>query len=479
LVAFVAVRCRAAVFGFFFLDDFWVMRDAARISIHSPTDLFDFFRLSHVGFVMYRPLTTVTYFWVLRHLFGYDSSAYHAFQVLVFAGSTLLAFDIGRRLTDSTAAGLAVGIAFAIAPGQMVAAHWLAAFTVTGTAFAMLLLLWLWLVLSGWPRVIACTVMQAIGLLCSEHAVVGPLLLVILALLSPRRESRREAVRGIAPGAVLVAGYLIAKVWYLSHTTRRAPGYALTLDPTQWFLHVGRYLAHAVNAIALLDLSEADLTWIGVALAAAGLVAAWRVLRGADQWALLATGLAVFGVALAPVLGLRAHLYPQYVALAALGPALAIVGICRLATRHWRVLSLVCAFALLGVESISGGRAWAHDPIYHLIAKPPNARLWLQAAQRTAEVVDPATEILIPRDKGTAYLFAFAQVQTFFPGLPRNIRLYDPRRPPAMHRGVFVLAGPRESLDASRPVPGCEPRWDWLRRAAAPGGDVVAGWRRR
>ena len=181
--------------GFFFFDDFWVMRDAASIA---PGDVSGIFRLSHAGFQLYRPLTTVGFFYALRAVFAYDASGYHAVQLIVFTLNSVLAFAIARRLTGSLVAALAVGI-LSLAPGQAVGVYWLAAFTVTGTAFVILLTLWCWLSTGPPWRVWLCTALQVVGLLASEHAVTIPVLLAIIAACAQPRAQWRRLACEIAP----------------------------------------------------------------------------------------------------------------------------------------------------------------------------------------------------------------------------------------------------------------------------------------
>src|SRR2546427_83917 len=63
---------------FFHFDDYWVMADAARVHLRQPLDVLQFFVPGHNGFALYRPLSTVAYFYGLNALFGYDHAAYHA-----------------------------------------------------------------------------------------------------------------------------------------------------------------------------------------------------------------------------------------------------------------------------------------------------------------------------------------------------------------------------------------------------------------
>jgi hypothetical protein len=478
LVTLIALRYREAVFNFFFLDDFWVMHDAAAIHLDSPADLLEFFRVSHVGFLMYRPLTTVGYFWVLRQLFGYDSSAYHAFQVLVFTLSALLAFDIARMLARSNAAGLAVAVLFVIAPGQMVAVNWLAAFTVTGTAFVLLVLLWCWLRLDGTRRLVTCAAVQLVGLLSSEHAVVGPVLLVILAFVSPRREPWRGAARAIAAPAAIVAAYLTAKLWYFATGAPMVmPGYTITLDPTSWLTSFGHYAGFSFAPLELLAPGDTACLAVGTALAAIGAFAFRRILRGEQAWRLLATGLALFAAALLAVAGLRANRYPQYAALASFGFGLALVGAFPLLSRRWRALAIGFAAGALVFDLATEGRAWRGDLIYRFSSNGIASLAWLQAVQKAAAIEPPPATIFVPRNRLTANLFGKRRLfHTFAPGFPRDVRLYAEKRPPPAAPATVVVRHAVRKLEPGFPIVGCDPRWDWLRKLAAAGEDPAAMW---
>src|SRR6516164_2756722 len=101
LAAYCMSRYRDAVLSFFFLDDFWLLRDVSALGWHSPADIVQLFRPTHVGFELYRPLTQRGYFALLWSLFGCDPTGYHAAQILAYTGASLLVFAISRRLTGS------------------------------------------------------------------------------------------------------------------------------------------------------------------------------------------------------------------------------------------------------------------------------------------------------------------------------------------------------------------------------------------
>src|SRR5262249_36763618 len=116
VAAYTLYHYREALFMFYFFDDFWVMRDAAAIRIVSPADLLHFFAAGHAGFGLYRPLSTVAYSYTLQSLVGFDASAQHTIQLLIFTGNVLLAFAITQRMIGSVVASTAVALLYAIAP---------------------------------------------------------------------------------------------------------------------------------------------------------------------------------------------------------------------------------------------------------------------------------------------------------------------------------------------------------------------------
>ena len=116
LVAYFVVRFRDCLLTFLFLDDFWCARAAAQVQLHSWSGLSALFRPGPTGLLLFRPLTQVGYFYVLRQLFGYDVSGYHAFHLLMHVVNAVLVLEIARALSGSTLSALAVAIIYAAAP---------------------------------------------------------------------------------------------------------------------------------------------------------------------------------------------------------------------------------------------------------------------------------------------------------------------------------------------------------------------------
>jgi len=74
---------------------------------------------------------------------------------------------------------------------------------------------------------------------------------------------------------------------------------------------------------------------------------------------------------------------------------------------------------------------------------------------------------LIPRDPMTEWLFGVVQVQTFFPEMPQRVTLYERKEPPPVQPGQVLLSS-AVPLTTPAHFPGAQPRWNWLRRFAAP-----------
>jgi hypothetical protein len=130
--------------AFFLNDDYWVLRAANGIVLESPIDLARFFR-PEPFFLLYRPVTTLMYFYALRELFGHDPMRYHAVQLTVHVLNAILVYGISTRLFRAPAAGLAAALIYATAPGHAIAILWMVLITMSGTAFFYFLAFYVWI----------------------------------------------------------------------------------------------------------------------------------------------------------------------------------------------------------------------------------------------------------------------------------------------------------------------------------------------
>jgi hypothetical protein len=470
LAAYCIARYRDAPLSFFFLDDFWLLRDAAAFSSASPLDVARLLRPTHAGFGLYRPLTQSVYFAVLWSLFGCDPTPYHAVQLLAFTANALLVFGIARRLTGSIPAALAAGLIYAATPGHITAVFWMAAFTMTGTALVVLAMMWCWLrIETPWWRAVVCTSLQTIGLLASEHAVSGPGLLALMAWGAPRGESWRGRLRLLLPSLVLVVSYVGLKVWFLSTRDNAvARPYVPTLNLGLWLMDAGQYLLGSINVV-MLQRPERGATafGVGIVLVALLLLAAWRSRQGRNGWRLLAIGIGVFLVALLPVLPLPWHFYDYFVGIAALGIALALIGVCQLvAGRAWRTAALALAAGLVLFDVFTGQAAARSDRTYRLaVGGAASAVRWIRAVQSTH--APRVREVTVPANDTTESVFGLGNAETVFPSMPRLVSLHPPyTRPSKRSFGPVVVLGPAPVGVLSRDLPCWTDRWAWLRDLA-------------
>src|SRR5262245_49329072 len=445
VAAYSLYRFRHALLTFYFFDDFWVMHDAAHVRVDSVGDLRRFFEPGHVGFAMYRPLTTIIYSYVLQSLCGYDASAQHACQLLVFAANVLLAFAITQRVTGSAVAATAASLFYAVAPGQALNAYWLSAFTVTGTAFWLLVMMACWVYVSARWRVLLCTLAQAAALASSEHAVAGPALLVVLAAM--RRESPRAALGAIAPSAVLVGVYLAAKLYYFAYLRPPIAGWILmnngpSWDVMLWLEHLGQYFVQCFTPLALWAPDAMSARLLGAGLVAMLALATWRAYRSPGPWVIVAGGIALFIASLGPVFPARAHFGSPYICTAVLGTAWLVIGLCQWIGRHGGWFALALAVAMIVIDASSGERAWRGPPVFGLYVNGSlGAARWMDTARSAARA--GYDDVLIPKDSMTSSVFLMGRVETFFPEMPSRVTLYDaegmpPQRPKQI---VMVLAG--------------------------------------
>lgn len=445
---------------FFFLDDFWVLRDAAR-AYDSGWGPLQIFRFGHAGFTLYRPLTTVGYFYVLRAIFGVDSSGYHLVQVFVFALNSILVYALAVHLLESRVASLVTALLYATAPGHAAAVVWLASFTMTGSATAVLAMLWWWTRSGeGIRRSLGCLLLQGVALLSSEHCVVAPALLVVVGAFGPRRQRARTILRDALPAAALAGAYAAAKVVYVLLWPR--PGYRMVIDPAAMVENLGRYVAACFNFLALQTLGPALCTALGVATIGLALWSAGRALTGRSSWRLIALGSSVFLVSLLPVLPLREHQFDHYIGVAAAGAMLALVGALRPLGRHWRPIAIAVFLAVLTTDVRTNARAARRNPIFRLVYGGALASAqWVAAIARTR-----ATAVLLPRNEVTSNVFGIGQAQRYLLPPPQPVvRLYLARDPRVRPDEVLIDREPT-ILHPGDPMPGWEPRWEFIRRLA-------------
>ncbi len=461
LLVYCAVRYGDAVGMFFFLDDFWVMRDADAAYRSPALSLLEFFKPSHNGLMLYRPLSTVGYFSLLRQLFGLDASAYHAFHVLLFACNGFLVAAIVRALTLSWGWGLAAGLLYAAAPGHMLAVYWIGAATMTVTAAVVLLSLLWWLHAPARWRGAGAAALQVVALLCSEHAAVVPALLAWLMVFGPRPATLRETVRAVLAPAAVTGIYLAAKLAYFLVAGFPHGGYAPAADPSAWVENIGRFAIATGSGPTLLLTSPQAPFAVGVTLLAALVALGVRARRRGGGSRLPALGLALFVTALLPVLPLTQHYFSYFIGVAALGMAIAVVGACRAVPRGGGAIAAVLVAAALATDPATCERAGRGEPgVKLLLGVQASSRDLVRSLDQTARLLPEGRFVHVPDSPLNMSVIGFGGAQRVFFDPPILVH-YGTGPPPAWDPNPVSLLPPQANI----PVPGRSAAWDWLRRA--------------
>ena len=471
IVAYCAARYGDAVGLFFFLDDFWIMRDADAIHRGSGWPFVEVFRNSHNGFLLYRPLAGVGYYYVLRQLFGVDASAYHGAHLLLFAANACLVAAIVRTLTVSWGWALAGGLLYAAAPGNTLAAYHVAVSVMTVPATVVFLAVLWWLRAPERWRAAGVTLLQVVALGCSEYAVVTPLLLAWFTPLGSSRTSGAARIRPLLPVAAVTTLYLAAKLVYFLRYGQPSGGYALSYDPTVWLANLGRFAVVTSNLPALRITNATTTAVIGMALVAALAVLVFLAHRRGDPWTLPAVGLGFFVTALLPVVALADHFYGYSIGIAALGMVLAGIGVCRTLPRGRGVVAIAMLAVVLVVDRATCDRAGRDDSDMKLMLRAQRrARELLRDLDQTARSAAVGTTILVPRSTLSDSVIKFGGANRVFFDPPIPVHFADEPPQPGHSAPVPLI---RAGRDIS--VPGTDPRWDWLRHAAAAAHAVYAG----
>ena len=334
---------------------------------------------------LYRPVTLVSFAldWTV---FGASPAAGHAVNVLLHAAVAVLVAALVLRLGGGVGPAAAAGAIFAVHP-----VHVEAVANLVGRSellAALFVLAACHVYLRGSPRspgrIAAITVLYLLALGAKEVAVTLPALLLVLAAFRDRAERAglRTVLRGHVPLLIVSVGalgiYLLLRM--------QATGAVLGQAPAPYLLSTSERVATAVSLwpeYARLLLWPSSLSadwgpglldpvgwdsprvWLGLALGAAAVAAAWRSWPRA-RWT--ASAVLWFAAAILPVSHLpfaagtmlaERNLYLPSVALAFLLPPLAAA-----VARERRVVQLAAAggFALLLV--LGAAKTWRRTPAW-------------------------------------------------------------------------------------------------------------------
>jgi hypothetical protein len=453
------MRYGDSVLDFFFLDDFWSLRGASNASLKET--LAQFTQLG--GARLYRPLTQQLYFTALMRAFGIDSSGYHLVHLSMFGLTCVFAVWMGRELTGTWVRALACGLLYASAPGHAAAVFWVSAFTMIGSAAVIFASIAWWLWDDGRRRVVVCCVLQAIGLFCSEHTIITPVLLFLASVLGPREERPRVALRKLVPLIGLVAVYGVGRLILHARIALPAP-YTPQFEASVWLANLGRYSAATLNILSMAELGVGASTRLGIGILLALGVMAFLTLRGASWSRLPTLGLGMFVAALIPVLPLTRHYYDYYVGVAALGSAVALIGITQALPRYSSMVSLTVAALVVGGDLYSCDRAArSNRTVREIRAGQRLSALLVESLRATEQIVEPGREITIPRSPVTDYLVDGGRAEGVFMAHPERLTVLGGRK--------RAVRAEKPAQPAIRPDPGGEPFWwsqelAWARRLA-------------
>jgi hypothetical protein len=463
----------AQVYGFctgcfFFLDDYWGIREGGTIHINSPLDLLQFFRPVPF-FLLYRPVSGLMYFYALWQFFGTNPTMYHATQIAFHIMNALLVYVIASRLLSSYGLGLAAAFVYATAPGHAIAVCWNALFTMTGTAFFYFLALSEWLYMRSRWRVPVTLLLFVIALLAGEHAMSFPIVLTLAALLLEPHYNWRRMVHEQAGFYLIALAYLSAKLYYMRYimpiSLPFGPGaYAISLDPRSILRHIGLYLRYGIDVLYAVDTEQGPLLLAGLVTATFAVGASLCVVSG--RWTARSLRVATFGldffiVTLGPVIVLQGHQQSYYIGISGLGLGLWLIGMASALPRLSVIAPCVLVAVLVLVHVLSTASDVRKSGDFAIFnGGSETAAAWMRTF---ASIRHPGVrEVVVPRDPVTEQLLD-GKAPKLFLCADYSLRLSSnvATEHATADRVVF-------SRSNSPPEPACSHEsWEWLEQPCA------------
>jgi hypothetical protein len=478
---------------FFHFDDFWVLADASRVA-----GVTDIFRPGGGHYLLYRPFSTVGYFWLLQRLFGYDAAPYHAAQLLAHVVNAFLVFGVGSIVLRSRLLGLGAAAIYAAEPGHTIAIYWNALFTMTGTASWYLACLWVSIgglgprpnqmapgraagagdALRGARaierlRPVLCFVLFLGALLSSEHGVTLPASLAAASLLLGSDPWQR-VLRRLAPFFLVAVVYSAAKIAYIRYGLDAditdplvnfvfRMNYQPVVDPVETLRLVGFYTGSAIGWLH--DSSPQAPSWYGVGAAMVALLAfsAWWATRS-DAGRRMLFGLLLFFIPLAPVLILPGHPQSCYVGTAGAGIAIALMAATGAMPRFGTLVSVGAAAVLVtGTLRVGEPQARASEDFRFFRDFQRGALAWLDGVEEAARQNPGVQEMLLPSNAVTDLVFQHGQAHRLLLEAPYEVHTTKNLAAEPAIAGRLPVALPG-SFRNHTAYPGRRPQWDWLRR---------------
>ncbi|MBI3785426.1 MAG: hypothetical protein HY270_18695 [Deltaproteobacteria bacterium] len=469
LTAFHFWSSRECLHAFFHFDDFWVLATADRIRISSIADIAKFFEPIH-GLVLYRPLSTLGYFYLLRQIFDYQPLGYHVVQIGFHVVTGLLVYLLADKILQSPWRAATVALVYATAPGHAIATCWNALFTMTGAAVWYFAALLVWLGSDRRWRIPAVLLLFFLALLSSEHGASLPMALTLASAVLLQHPWRR-IVGEQAPFYLLLGAYVGAKAYYVAFLLERAfpdplqravvrQGYALNFDPLAITRNLGRYGGFALDALYAIPLTDGLAVAIGSGLLCAAFFGTVLVL--VQPWRQQALRAAVFGidlfiVALGPVLILQNHLFSYYVGIAAAGLSICLIALTRLFAPLVRVGAIVAGFVCLALHfGVTADQVRQSEEFRLFWGFTRSAAQWLYSVDAVA-LPGTVDEVVVPSDSVTQMVFDVGRGHEIFLCARYKVRTTRAvESEPSAPRRVILSRSLGSYPDLSR-------GWPWLR----------------
>lgn len=282
----------------------------------------------------YRPLTDPLAFAFLRTFFGTWPGGYHLVLLALHGVSALLVGGIARRLGLGDAGALTASLLYVTRDLTFPSLVWASGLSDVLSATLALGAIALFLAgrersdasegASPWPLLLAAGAVLVAAQLAKELAVVTVGILLVAECVRPGGAALARAVRVVAPYAVVALPVAVVQ-WRMARF-EEAGGQALyDLSPgshvlTSW----PTYLGWSVLGVAEIHtVTVLRVAAIGIAIAVVGLVVA----RRGRLPGLVPAGLVWLTVAIAPALLAPNRVHTSYLALAAVGPLLALAAV--------------------------------------------------------------------------------------------------------------------------------------------------------
>ena len=343
----------------FLADDFTLLRTLDRVNgLGDALGRNDLGEAGEAGH-FYRPL------WVLWNaaifgLFGAEPLAFHTGNVLLYALIVAEVWLLARRLLGDPASWLAAGF-FAVYPRHGESVAWVSGNTdLVASALVLAALLCAGAGWRSWLRLLGTGVLSGLAALAKESAFVLPLLVVVLALASPRRSCRRIPWGTLAAVIIPQLGVLVVRTEVLGG----AGGYGESWTPLRI---LGGAATHLVGGLTLPQLEvilQPGLLLVPAALFCLLAWGVWRLHRHGDvrRVRVACAGAAWFLVALLPVLNLPLDLTTangeRLLFLPSVGLALVVAATVPPPRQLVGVAVLALSLAVLLVSSVQSARTW-------------------------------------------------------------------------------------------------------------------------